>query len=59
MMHVVAVTHVRDYVLHLAFSDGTEGDADLRAALRDRPALLALQDGDLFAHVMLDGGTVA
>jgi hypothetical protein len=30
---VVSATHVRDYVLHLRFADGTEGEVDLEREL--------------------------
>ena len=33
MLNVVAVRHVRDYVLWLGFNDGSEGEVDLRDEL--------------------------
>ena len=44
---VVEATHVRDSVLHLRFSDGAEGDVDLRDEL-DGTVFRPLRDSDYF-----------
>lgn len=59
MMNVTGVTHVRGYVLHVAFSDGTEGDVDLEPYLKGPAPLAELRNPELFASACLDGGTVA
>ncbi len=33
MAHVVHATYVRDYILHIRFSNGIEGDVDLKEEL--------------------------
>lgn len=44
---VVEATHVRDYILHLRFSDGAEGDVDLSKEL-DGTVFRPLRDPDYF-----------
>ena len=49
MLNVTAVRHLRDYVLWLRFSDGREGEVDLRAEL-DGPVFEPLREVALFAQ---------
>jgi hypothetical protein len=53
MLNVVAVHHVRDYVLWLRFNDGSEGEVDLRDELSD-PVFEPLRDVRLFSQVSLN-----
>jgi hypothetical protein len=52
-MNVVAVRHVRDYVLWLRFSDGTEGEVDLGPEL-DGPVFEPLRDTERFRRVRVN-----
>ena len=57
---VIAVRHVRDRVLHVAFDDGVAGEVDLDGQL-DGPAFAAVMADDArFAQVYVDqeAGTV-
>lgn len=47
MVRVIEATWVRDYVLHLQFSDGAEGDIDLGNEL-EGPIFEPLKDIDVF-----------
>ena len=47
MVRVTEATWVRDYVLHLRFSDGAEGEIDLEQEL-EGPIFEPLQDIDAF-----------
>ena len=53
LLDVVAVRHVRDYVVWLRFEDGTEGEVDLRTSLRG-PVFEPLQDVEYFKQVRVD-----
>jgi len=53
LVDVVAVRHVRDYVVWLEFEDGTEGEVDLRNSLRG-PVFEPLRDVDYFKQVRVD-----
>ena len=53
LIDVVAVRHVRDYVVWLKFEDATEGEVDLRSSLRG-PVFEPLHDVQYFAQVRVD-----
>lgn len=53
MVDVIAVRHVRDFVLWVKFEDGTEGDVDLTSSLRG-PVFALLKDVEYFAQVTVD-----
>ena len=50
MVRVIDARHVRDYVVWLRFSDGTEGEVDLRKELRGE-VFAPLRDRKLFRSV--------
>ncbi|MGQ0713843.1 MAG: DUF2442 domain-containing protein [Gemmatimonadaceae bacterium] len=50
---VTAARHVRDHVLWLRFSDGTEGEVDLARKL-DGEVFLPLREVSYFARVRVD-----
>ena len=50
MVRVIHVRHVRDYVVWLRFSDGTEGEVDLREELHGE-VFEPLRDRKLFHSV--------
>jgi hypothetical protein len=52
-MNVVGVRHVRDYVLWLRFSDGTEREVDLGPEL-DGPVFEPLRDVERFRMVSVN-----
>jgi hypothetical protein len=54
MIHrLISATHVHDYVIHLRFADGTEGDIDLSGEL-DGEIFHPLQDPAYFCQFRLD-----
>jgi hypothetical protein len=53
MVDVIAVRHVRDFVLWVKFEDGTEGDVDLTSSLRG-PVFAPLKDVEYFAQAAVD-----
>lgn len=58
---VTAVRHVGAHTLWLQFSDGLEGEVDLRTQLDDLsgPVLSPLRDERLFSRVRIDEGALA
>jgi len=52
MVRLVEARYIRDYVIWLRFSDGLEGEVDLRDEL-DGPVFEPLRDLDLFQCVRL------
>ena len=52
MLKVVSVHHLHDYVLHLRFNNGAEGEVDLTAELEGE-VFEPLKDQALFAQVYL------
>jgi len=59
MIDVRQARHVRDYVLHLEFDDGLEGDVDLVPYLQRGPIFTPLASPSYFRRFTLEGGTVA
>lgn len=59
MIDVRQARHVRDYVLHLEFDDGLEGEVDLSPYLQRGPVFLPLAEPSYFKRFFLEGGTVA
>jgi hypothetical protein len=53
MLNVVFVRYLHDYVLHLRFSNGTEGDVDLADELAGE-VFEPLRDKSVFAQVRVD-----
>jgi hypothetical protein len=53
MLNVVSVRYVRDYVLHLRFNSGIEGEVDLSEEL-DGEIFEPLRDKALFAQVSVN-----
>jgi hypothetical protein len=53
LVDVVAVRHVRDYVVWLKFENGSEGEVDLRGSLRG-PVFEPLHDVEYFKQVCVD-----
>jgi hypothetical protein len=60
MIKVVAARHINDYVIWLRFSDGTEGEVDLRAELYGE-IFEPLKNIELFKAVFVnpEWGTIA
>jgi hypothetical protein len=59
MIDVRQARHVRDYVLHLVFDDGLEGEVDLSPYLQRGPIFSPLADPSYFIQFAVEGGTVA
>jgi hypothetical protein len=51
--------YVRDYVVHLEFADGLEGDLDLSPYLRRGTIFALLAELSYFKQFTLEGGTLA
>jgi hypothetical protein len=53
MLNIVAVRYLHDYVLHLRFNNGVEGEVDLAAELAGE-VFEPLRDKALFAQVRVN-----
>lgn len=53
MLNVVSVRYLRDYVLHLRFNNGVEGEVDLASEL-DGEVFEPLRNQALFAQVRVN-----
>ncbi len=52
---IIGVRHVRDYILHLVFADGEEGEVDLKSRIINRGGVfIPLEDMDFFTQVTVD-----
>lgn len=54
-----SVRYVRDYVVHLDFDDGLEGDVDLSSYLGEGPIFGPLAELSYFKKFTLEGGPLA
>ncbi|HRN69507.1 MAG TPA: DUF2442 domain-containing protein [Promineifilum sp.] len=52
---ITHVQHVRDYILHLKFTNGEEADIDLESRIRNRGGVFSpLEKIEYFARVAVD-----
>jgi hypothetical protein len=60
MIWVTDAKALADYRLHVRFSDGTEGEVDLKAFIESdpRPIVSALRDCAVFAAIRVESDTV-
>lgn len=58
MIHVTKVRQAGNYVLHVTFADGTEGDADFSKDIENFEPFAPLKDPKLFAQAHVRDGTV-
>ena len=53
MLHIKSAKHISDFVLWVAFDDGTDGKIDLRNVLKG-PVFEPLKDVTVFSKVAVD-----
>lgn len=60
MIWVTGAKALPDYRLWVRFSDGTEGDVDLKGLIESdaRPVVVALRDPKVFAAIRVESDTV-
>lgn len=56
---VTAIDYRQDYVYHIVFDNGLEGDVDLSEYLDLGPVFEALRDPEFFRKARIEGGTIA
>ena len=56
---VTAIKYRRDYVFHIVFDDGTEGEVDFIEYLSRGPVFRPLKDKKVFRKATIEGGTIA
>ena len=57
-MKLLQVTYLHDYVLHVVFEDGVQGDIDL-SHLVEEGIFTALKDREAFSNVYTEGRSIA
>lgn len=53
MLHIKSAKHISDFIIWVAFDDGTSGNVDLKDILKG-PVFLPLQDINVFSKVSVD-----
>lgn len=56
---VTSIEYRRDYVYHVVFDDGTEGDVDFSEYLGRGPVFEPLRGSALFRQARIEGGTIS
>jgi len=56
---VIFVQYRQEYVYHIVFDDGLEGDVDFSEYLERGPVFKVLRDLAFFRQARIDGGTIA
>ncbi len=59
MNEIKSITYVKDYVYHIVFDNGIEGDVDFVDYLKGGPMFVPLTDLDFFSKATVEGGTIA
>jgi len=56
---VVSIRYRRDYIYHIVFDDGLEGEVDFTEYLTKGPVFEAIKDLQVFRKARIEGGTIA
>ncbi|MCK4249466.1 MAG: DUF2442 domain-containing protein [Candidatus Omnitrophica bacterium] len=59
MNEVEKIDYRDDYVYHIMFDDGTEGDVDFKEYLNKGVVFKSFNDLQFFRKAIIDGGTIA
>jgi hypothetical protein len=59
MTDVVYINYQQDYVFHIKFDDGKEGDVDFSGYLDKGPIFIPLKDKLFFKQAFIEGGTIS
>jgi hypothetical protein len=59
MNDIVSIRYISQYVYHIVFDDGAEGDVDFSEYLGKGPIFEPLQDLEFFRQAFIEGGTIA
>ena len=56
---VTSIEYRRDYVYHVVFDDGTEGEVDFSEYLGRGPVFEPLRESTFFRQARIEGGTIS
>ncbi|WP_293752599.1 DUF2442 domain-containing protein [uncultured Paraglaciecola sp.] len=59
MNDVIQIHYQKDYVFHVEFDDGIEGDIDFSGYLEKGPIFLPLKDKSFFKDAIIESGTIS
>jgi len=57
--YVTSIAYKHDYVYHVAFNDGLEGDVDFAEYVGSGPVFEPLKDLEFFRQARIEGDTIA
>ncbi len=56
---IVSIEYCREYVYHIVFDDGMEGDVDFSEYLEKGPVFEPFRDPEFFRKARIEGGTIS
>jgi len=59
MSDVIKISYQQDYIFHIKFEDGVEGDIDFFGYLDKGPIFFPLKDKFFFKQAFIEGGTIS
>jgi len=59
MNEVTEISYKRDYIYHILFDDGSDGEVDFSTYLDRGPVFEPLKDPSVFRKAAIEGGTIA
>lgn len=59
MNEVITIEYKKDYIYHIVFDDGTNGDVNFGGYIGKGPIFEPLRELKLFKKAMIEGGTIA
>lgn len=59
MNDVIQINYQQDYIFHIKFEGGVEGDVDFSGYLDKGPIFSPLKDKDFFKQAVIEGGTIS
>ena len=59
MNEVTDLYYVKNYIYHVVFDDGLEGDVDFSSTLTKGPIFEPLAELSIFRQARIEGGTIA
>jgi hypothetical protein len=57
--YVTSIAYKHDYIYHVAFNDGLEGDVDFAEYVGSGPVFEPLKDPEFFRQARIEGDTIA
>lgn len=59
MNDVTAIRYRHNFIYHVVFDDGTQGDIDFSGYISNGPVFAPLENAEFFRSAIIEGGTIA